>query len=285
MDNFRWILLGVGVLFVIIVYLISRKNRRDFYQEDDSMPDELPQLNASNWDEFDEGVGEVRVIARANDDLSVTDKTASSHSYRDELDDEDAHDPLFASKDTYRFEPEARPEPEFPAEPEAEIQGTLATDTARQPPAEDVRQQAGDDDRQTPTETVLVLNIIARDGSHLSGKSINSVAHANNMVFGDMSIYHRMDQNNQPVFSMINMVKPGMFDPETIHELETPGVSLFLQLPGPANASAALDDMLRVAYRMSDTLEARLCDKSRQPLTESVVDEYRHTAASFDGQH
>lgn len=287
MDNFRWILLGVGIFFVIIVYLISRKNRRDFYQQDDSMTDELPDLNAANWDDLDEGVGEVRVVARANDDLSVTSKTASSPSpsYEDELDDEDAHDPLFASKDKYRFEPSARQQAEYPAVPEAEIQSTVAADADRQQPGDDVRQKPDDDDRQTPTETVLVLNIIASDGSHLSGKSINSVAHANGMVFGDMSIYHRMDQNDQPVFSMVNMVKPGMFDPATIHELETPGVSLFLQLPGPADASAALDDMLQVAQRMSDTLEARLCDRSRQPLTESVVDEYRHTAASFDGQH
>ena len=285
MDNFRWILLGVGILFVVIVYLISRKNRRDFYQEDDAMPDELPELNASNWDALDEGVGEVRVVARANDDMPVTDNTASSPSYRDELDDEDAHDPLFASKDSYRFEPDASPEPEYPAETDVEIQSAETADAARQQPAEDAGQQAGDDDRQPPSEAVLVLNIIARDGSSLSGKAINSIAHANNMVFGDMSIYHRMDQNDQPMFSMINMVKPGMFDPSTIHELETPGVSLFLQLPGPASASAAFNDMLQVAYRMSDALEARVCDKSRQPLTESVVDEYRHTAASFDGQH
>ena len=141
MDNFRWILLGVGILFVVIVYLISRKNRRDFYQEDDSMPDELPELNASHWDELDEGVGEVRVVARANDDMPVTDKTASSPSYRDELDDEDAHDPLFASKDSYRFEPDTRPEPEYPAKPEADTQRAETADAAGQQTPEDDRQQ------------------------------------------------------------------------------------------------------------------------------------------------
>ena len=159
----------------------------------------------------------------------------------------------------------------LPAEPEAEVQSAETADAARQQAPEDVRQQAGDDDRQPPSEAVLVLNIIARDGSSLLGKAINSVAHANDMVFGDMNINHRMDQNDQPLFSMINMVKPGMFDPATIHELQTPGVSLFLQLPGPSNASAAFDDMLQVAYRMSDTLEARVCDKSRQLLQGQAI--------------
>jgi len=271
MDNFRWILLGVGILFVVIVYMISRKNRRDFYRNDDSMPDELPELNTGNWDDLDEGVGEVRVVARANDGATVKDDTGSAKAYTDDLDDEDEADPLFASKDQYRFEPAAQPEqvPEQPAEPEMEQQPEVA--------AAEVQQQ--------PSETVLVLNIIARDGSSLSGKSINSIAHANNMVFGDMNIYHRLDENDQPLFSMINMVKPGSFDPATIHDMNTPGVSLFLQLPGPSNAGTTFDDMLQVGYRMSDSLEASLCDRSRQPLTETIVDEYRNTAASFDGNH
>ena len=99
-----------------------------------------------------------------------------------------------------------------------------------------------------------------------------------------MNIYHHMDKDNVAVFSMINMVKPGSFDPSTIHELNTPGVSLFLQLPGPVNASDAFNEMLQVASRMSETLQARLCDQRRQPLTESVVEQYRNTAASFDGK-
>jgi cell division protein ZipA len=132
---------------------------------------------------------------------------------------------------------------------------------------------------------VLVLSILAREGSNLSGKSINSVAHANNMAFGEMNIYHRMDENNQPLFSMVNMVKPGSFDPASIHELQTPGISLFMQLPGPSDASGAFNEMLQTAHRMAEVLEARLCDRRRQPMTESVVEEYRNIAASFDGKN
>jgi len=118
----------------------------------------------------------------------------------------------------------------------------------------------------------------------LSGKSINSVALANHMFFGEMNIYHRMGVDNKPLFSLVNMVKPGSFDPASIHDLNTPGITLFLQLPGPSNAADAFNDMLHTAQRMSEMLEALLCDSKRQPLTESVVEEYRRTAASFDGK-
>jgi hypothetical protein len=36
---------------------------------------------------------------------------------------------------------------------------------------------------------------------------------------------------------------------------------------------------------MAELLEARLCDKLRQPLTESTAEEYRSIAATFDGNH
>ena len=271
MDNFRWILLAVGIVIIVVIYLISRKNKREFYQYDDDLSEDLPDIKTDNWDDLDEGVGEVRIIARA-DDVTLHDGGQAKVSSDDaqpemasEAADEDRYTPAAWDFDEPVPQPEAEPVAE--AQPEAE------------PPAEPEQEATTE-----PAETVLVLNILARDGTMLSGKGINSVAHASSMVFGDMNIYHRVDENNVPVFSMINMVKPGSFDPSTIHELATPGISLFLQLPGPPNASAAFDDMLQTAYRMSETLEARLCDHRRQPLTESVVEQYRHTAASFDGK-
>jgi cell division protein ZipA len=261
MDNFRWILLAVGILFIIVVYLISRKNKRDFYQDNDEFAEDLPEINATHWDDLEEGVGEVRIIARNNDDIGLDVDRQPAATGHDEPYTQQAEP--FAVDDS---EPVTRqePEPETPTENHSEPEP--------QPEAE-------------LAETVLVLNIMAREGSNLSGKSINSVAHANNMAFGEMNIYHRMDEKNQPLFSMINMVKPGSFDPATIHELQTPGISLFMQLPGPSDASGAFNEMLQTAHRMAEVLEARLCDRRRQPMTESVVEEYRNIAASFDGKN
>jgi cell division protein ZipA len=276
MDNFRWILLAAGIFFIVIIYLISRKNKRDFYQDDDKLSEELPDINTSKWDELDEGVGEVRIVARWNDDSrKVDDDSAQPFSgYQDE----ELPDALMAHEYEAVISPEPKPEPqaEFEPEPEPGPEPELVKEPVREPEPEA-------DTEEVPAETVLILSILARDGSSLSGEAINSVAHANDMIFGEMDIFHRMDESNRSVFSLVNMVKPGSFDPSTIHQLNTPGITLFLQLPGPTNAVNAFDDMLHTAQRMSEVLEARLCDRSRQPLTESVVEEYRNIAASFDG--
>jgi len=205
MDNFRWILLAVGILFIVVIYLISRKNRRDFYQDEDNLSDDLPELSTTNWDDLDEGVGEVRIIARANDSLKADNDSPLPFSKdRDEdLPDALMHDDYEAE---ISAEPEHEPQPETKFEPEAEPEPLRETET-----------EAGAE----PSETVLVFNILAREGSTLSGESINSVALANDMVFGEMNIYHHMDEDNKSVFSLVNMVKPGSFDPATIHELYT----------------------------------------------------------------
>jgi len=257
MDNFRWILLAVGIFFIVVIYLISRKNKRDFYQDDDNLSEDLPEISTSDWDDLDEGVGDVRVIARSNDDYSLNidnDSANASFEKRHEQESESY------KVDEYEAEINTQAEPELQAETEPGIEAEAE-----------------------PSATVLAFNIMAAEGSTLSGKSINSVAQANDMIFGEMSIYHRMDENNKSVFSLVNMVKPGSFDPSTIHELSTPGITLFMQLPGPSNAGDAFNDMLHTAQRLSETLEARLCDGSRQPLTESAVLEYRKIATSFNG--
>ena len=275
MDNFRWILLAVGIVIIVIIYLISSKNKREFYRDDDDISDDLPEINTRHLDDMDEGVGQVRIIAR-NDDVSLYSDESSLAQNRNEQPEpepEVAADTVNAAVDDVQVSGLDVPEPVVGSEVERPAEA-----------AESAPEEVEHDAEAELAEAVLILSIMAKDGSTLSGDTINSVALANKLIFGDMNIYHRLDDQNQPLFSMINMVKPGSFDPETIHELKTPGISLFLQLPGPANASKAFQEMLRTAYHMSETLEARLCDQRRQPLTEAVVEQYRNTAASFDGK-
>ena len=273
MDNFRWILLAVGIVIIVIIYLISSKNKRDFYRDDDDLSDDLPDINTRHLDELDEGVGEVRIIAR-NDDVSLYTDESSFSEHRDE---QSRVEPGVATNTVNAAPDDGQVSASDGAESVAGSAADLHDEAAESAP-EAVEHEAEAD----LAETVLILNIMARDGSAFSGDTINAVALANKLVFGDMNIYHRLDDRNQPIFSMINMVKPGSFDPATIHEMKTPGISLFMQLPGPANPSKAFKEMLRTAYHISEMLEARLCDRRRQPLTESVVEKYRDTAASFD---
>ncbi len=133
------------------------------------------------------------------------------------------------------------------------------------------------------TDDLITLYLLAKD-EQLSGDMINSAAYANGLTFGEMNIFHRLDDHHQPVYSLANMMEPGNFDSEAIHTLKTRGLVMFIQLAQLENSSEGLHDMLRCAYRMAEMIGARLCNNQRQTLTEKDTIAYRELAASFDAE-
>ena len=58
-----------------------------------------------------------------------------------------------------------------------------------------------------------------------------------------------------------------------------------MQLPVyGGKASDALTDMLQCAYQISELLDADLCDKKRQSLTESAAEDLRALAKHYDSE-
>jgi len=88
-------------------------------------------------------------------------------------------------------------------------------------------------------ERIVTLFVATRSGEMLAGSDVVVAAEKAGLQFGDMGIFHRMASGKAsegPVFSMANMVKPGSFDMSKLDALETPGVTLFMTLPGPLAA-------------------------------------------------
>lgn len=136
--------------------------------------------------------------------------------------------------------------------------------------------------RDSAPDKVIVLNVMAAKGLHFSGPALVDAIEALGMVYGEMEIFHHYS-DNAPLFSLVNMVKPGVFDMAAIEELVTPGVSLFIQLPNKqANGLEAFDLMLNVAQRLSATLGGTLCDERRNILTHSAIDYTRQQLAEYD---
>ena len=126
---------------------------------------------------------------------------------------------------------------------------------------------------------IVVLYILAKPGRTLAGSQINSSAQAMGLRFGEMSIFHyKSDGRN--IFSLANMLEPGSFDANTIHDLNTTGLTVFMQI----NGDDPLDDlteMLQRSYQLAGLLDARLCNHRREPLTEQDAENYRTQVRNF----
>lgn len=237
MEPLRWILLAAGAVFILVIYILGRnRRRRTNHASEEPFEDDLPDFSAQNLDDFDEGVGKVRVVA---DDVLFSDEI----------------DPITASADIDSIN--------YVDDPYSEN--------------EIVEEQTRE--KQNKTSDIVVLYILPKPGQELHGAHINSSAQAMGLTFGEMNIFHFKD-GNRNVFGLANMLEPGSFDPDTIHDLKTNGLTVFMQFSG----SDPLDDlteMLQRSYQLAGLLDARLCNHKRKPLTEQDAENYRQWASKF----
>ncbi|MBL4711794.1 MAG: hypothetical protein JKX75_04745 [Gammaproteobacteria bacterium] len=233
MESLRWVLIAVGIAFVLLIYFLGRSRRRRNHSMVDELEEDLPAFAARNLDDVDEGVGEVRVVSGAGIDADI------------------------------------------------DTEGSVSIASS----SEDEPQQSNADhssDAKIPSNfIVLYILPIVDPGNEkvLLGSQINSSAQAMGLTFGEMNIFHYKPEARN-VFSMANMLEPGSFDAETLHDMKTSGLTVFMRIMGD-DPLDDLTEMLQRSYQFAGLLGARLCNHKRETLTEQDAEGYRTQVATF----
>lgn len=118
-------------------------------------------------------------------------------------------------------------------------------------------------------ERIIAVLIAEREGTAIFGPKIHAALRAQGLQFGDKKIYHRID-GGRPVFSVASLIKPGYLDPAEQQGFSTPGLSVFMLLPGPMPPDTAIGDMLGTARALAQQLNAEVYDSNRQVLTQAA---------------
>ena len=145
---------------------------------------------------------------------------------------------------------------------------------------------APSEDDEPPAETlVVILTVLAPKGEKLEGAALRSALEAQGLRLGPDRVFHRYPDaapaGAGPLFSAVNIVEPGVFDLETMDSMHTPGVGLFMRLPGPKDPGDAFSKMVESARQLAATLEAQLCDETRSKLTAQALNHLREQIADF----
>lgn len=135
-----------------------------------------------------------------------------------------------------------------------------------------------------PPQKIIALLIAERDGTHIYGQRIHTALQQQGLQYGAKQIYHRL-AGGEPVFSVASLLKPGLLDPAQASSFSTPGLSMFLTLPGPVPPMTAWSDMLSAAQGLAKALNAELYDMRRKPLTADVLLKLEHEVEDWARKH
>lgn len=146
--------------------------------------------------------------------------------------------------------------------------------------------QKHDSEKQVEApQEVLVIHIRAAKNEYFYGGDLLELILDNGLRFGAMDIFHRHageDGEGPILFSMANMVKPGVFDLHTFEEFSTVGLSFFLGLPTETGSyMQAFDVMLSTAQDIAEKLQGELKDENRSVLTKQTIEHYRERIRDF----
>jgi len=136
------------------------------------------------------------------------------------------------------------------------------------------------------SELIIALYVVSPRESGFMGTDIFLVLEELGLKYGDMGIFHHYGigdiKAQQAIFSVANMLEPGTFEPQRMSEFVSPGLALFMRLPGPFGGRVAFELMLNNAQRMADMLEGWLIDAAHTQLDQKAISALRTKIANFE---
>ena len=274
MDFFgpRGLLLLIGVLVVLALVLDGlRRVKRNRY-ENLHMSSRKLQKTASQYDDGFDGLsdsqfpsGGSRVVGiREDDNFDEIDRLlrgggASSQARQGQFDLDDSQQEHSATLEAER----------------AQLEIKLARQSAVS------KQVSPSDNSSSQTQDVLAMHLMASKGEMINGQMLLDAVLAVGFRFGGRKIFDRHlneEGSGEVLFSLANVANPGTFDLNTIADIKTPGVSLFMQLDGLADPVTAFDIMVDTVDRLVAQLHLHVLDEARSSMTKQTIDHYRQRA-------
>ncbi len=196
-----------------------------------------------------------------------------------------------SSVDLPKTDPLSAATPEPIAEPEEPtIDHSVDEAPAKAPPARKAP-KIGEDPPAEETavpirkpEMFVVIYVLALD-EPFPGQGLVEVLLNSGMTFGEMDIFHQLDDRGAQLFSLASALEPGTFNLSSLDQFSTPGVTLFMRVHELAAPLQVLDSMLSVADKVAQELNGEVRDETRSVMTPQTIEHCRQSLTEFLYKH
>ena len=126
--------------------------------------------------------------------------------------------------------------------------------------------------------------MVMSTGQEFSMSLVNQALLGVGLTYSDQGIFVKNDNMGNAFIKVANMLEPGTFPLEDLEGYVTPGVALILELPTTVRAPAAMHDLIMMARKISQKLNARLYDMNRHLIKESDLQSMRDAALDYESE-
>lgn len=268
MGEMRIILIVIGLVLLAAIYWMGRRDERRAQEKKG-----LQQKSYSEVKDFDQiGNFDNDNVALENESLDY------DRFYMSETDNE-----IF-------FKSPVKNQPSVPAGNQSGYSTVASTreETVFLSEDEPVSQNI---ELPADVEPLLVnLTVMAPEDMTFEPNYLKQTLDDSGMSYGDMNIYHyyrrpkvdSLPNPGQRLFSIASMVEPGYFDPKNVNTYRTPGVILFLQLPGPIDGVLAFEKMHQMGEMLAKRLNGVLCDDKHNKITHQSITHIKDEISEYN---
>jgi cell division protein ZipA len=257
-TQLQWLLAGIGAVVVVLIYLwgirfrikeeIGKRRRRPerepvVFGEPPNQPD--PLLNGHDFGD----------LGRITPDHHLADKVLVDVEIRP-VESKNAAAPV-----------------------KAEVK---SAPVRAEPPAEARREACATE----ALSMTVVLTVMAPQGRPFEGPRIQAAAEELDLRLNADGLFERFPDretaSGEPVFGVAHLRKPGAFELRALQDLSTPGLLLFMNLPGPLEGTEALDLLVISADHLARNLGGTICDERHNRLTNPMLLQLRGQIADLE---
>ena len=131
----------------------------------------------------------------------------------------------------------------------------------------------------------IPITIIGRHGKRFTGEKIMLAMEECDFNRDESGIYYHevADQQgfDQKLLGLANIMEPGTFDEEHMRTFDTPGLVLYLHLPAPIEAREAFSTLIEKGKKLAEELEGDLCDETRSVLTNQTIGHLKEKVEAY----